>query len=67
MTIVYVLGILAALLVGGVAGWLITLSHFEQISSKRQEYENEMAETQELYAARALLQRMKLKPPPEDR
>jgi hypothetical protein len=66
MVIVYVLGPVAGLIVGGVAGWLITLSHFERMAARREEYENEVAEAQELYAARALLRRMKLKRPPED-
>jgi hypothetical protein len=66
MVIVYVLGLLGSLLVGGTAGWLITLTHFERVASRQQEYEKEMAEAQELYAAHALLRRMRLKRPPED-
>jgi hypothetical protein len=64
MVIVYVLGPLAGLIVGGVTGWLLTLSHFERIAARQQEYEEEMAEARELHAARALLRRRKLKRPP---
>lgn len=59
MLIAYGLSLLGALLVGAGLGWLVACLHFELIAARGPEYEAELAEVQELYAARALLRHMK--------
>jgi hypothetical protein len=59
MAIMYSIGLLTALLTGGAIGWLVTLAHFERLGANHREYEREMEEAEEFYAARGLLQQMK--------
>jgi hypothetical protein len=56
--VVYMLGLAVAFMAGCMAGWFLTQAHFERIASAEREYECELAEVEELYAARAMLRRM---------
>jgi hypothetical protein len=51
MVIVYYVGLLLALLIGGAIGLLVTAGHYEQIALRRWAYEKEMAEGREFYVA----------------
>jgi hypothetical protein len=51
VSIVYYVGLLLALLTGGVIGLLVTAAHYEQIALRQRAYEEEMAERREFYAA----------------
>lgn len=57
MDIVYGAGLLAALVVGGTAGWLSTTLHAERAALRQRDYERELAESRDLLAARAALRR----------
>ena len=66
MATAFCLGLLAALLVGGATGWLATFGYFERIKREQREYEREVAEAQEMLAARAMLRQMKGQPRGEE-
>ena len=66
MTIVYDAGLVLALLVGGAIGLLVTVSHYEQIALRRWQYEKEVTEGRELYAALAMFRRIKPEHPSDD-
>ncbi len=59
MSIIYGLILMATLLMGGVVGWLITTWHYERVAADYDQDEEEMAEFQDLYAAWAMLHRMR--------
>jgi hypothetical protein len=63
MDFVYGAGLVAALVTGGAAGWLGTILHFEHVTMRERGYERELAETEELLAARAALRRRPSLPP----
>jgi hypothetical protein len=64
--ILYDIGLALALLTGGAIGLLVTAAHYEQIALRRWEYEKEMAEGREIYAALAMFRRIKPEHPPDD-
>ena len=49
MIILYDVGLLLALLLGGAIGLLVTAGHYEQVALRQWEYEKEIAENRELY------------------
>jgi hypothetical protein len=57
--IFYDVGLALALLTGGAIGLLVTAAHYEQIALRRWEYEKEIAEGREIYAALAMFRRIK--------
>ncbi len=67
MVILYEVGLVLALLIGGVLGQLLTASHYEQIAARQREYEKEMAEGRELYAALAMFRRVKTRGTSDDK
>jgi uncharacterized membrane-anchored protein YhcB (DUF1043 family) len=66
MAIVYSMSLVAALLAGLAIGWLATFLYYGHVASQQREYEREMAEVQELNAARAMLRRLKPNQSTED-
>jgi hypothetical protein len=64
--IVYDVGLVLALLIGGAIGLLVTAAHYEQIALRRWTYEKEMAERREFYAALGALRRIKPDRAPDD-
>jgi hypothetical protein len=64
--ILYDVGLVLALLIGGVLGLLLTASHYEQTAARQREHEKEMAEGRELYAALAMFRRVKTRGTPDD-
>ena len=66
MVIIYDAGLVLALLVGSAIGLLVTAAHYEQITLRRWQYEKEVAEGRELYAALAMFRRIKPDPPSDD-
>ena len=59
-------GLVLALLIGGAIGLLVTAAHYEQIALRRWEYEKEVAEGREIYAALAMFRRVKPGHPSDD-
>ena len=59
MTVIYGLIFMTGLLTGGVGGWLVTSQHYERVAAEQHQDELEMAEFQELYAAWAMLHRLR--------
>jgi hypothetical protein len=59
VVIIYDAGLVLALLVGAAIGLLVTAAHYEQIALRRWQYEKEVAEGRELYAALAMFRRIK--------
>jgi hypothetical protein len=59
VTIIYSVGLAMALLTGGAIGLVLTLAHYERISSRQREYEREIAEGRDLYAALAMFRHIK--------
>ena len=57
--ILYDVGLVLALLIGGVMGLLLTTAHYEQIAIRRREYEAQIAEGREILAALALFRRIR--------
>jgi hypothetical protein len=53
VVILYDVGLLLALLIGGAIGLLVTAAHYEQIALRQWAYEKEMAERREFYAGSA--------------
>jgi len=66
MIILYDVGLLLALLIGGAIGLLVTAAHYEQIALRRWAYEKEVAENREFYAALGMLRRIKPDYAPDD-
>lgn len=58
MTITYCVILIATLLAGGAAGWLMTTWHYARVRAEHDHDEDEMAEFQDLYAAWAYLHRI---------
>ena len=59
MFILYDIGLVLSLLIGGVIGLMLTTARYEQIAMRQRQYEAEVAEYQEVYAALALYRRVK--------
>jgi hypothetical protein len=59
MIILYDVGLVLSLLAGGVIGLMLTTARYERIAVRQRQYEAEVAEHQELYAALALYRRFK--------
>jgi len=64
--IVYDVGLVLALLIGGAIGLLVTTAHYEQSALRRWAYEKEMVERRELYAALGSYRRIKPGRAPDD-
>jgi hypothetical protein len=52
-------GLVLALLIGGLIGLTLTKAHYDEIAMRQRQYEAEIAEYHELYAALALYRRFK--------
>jgi hypothetical protein len=59
MFILCEIGLVLALLIGGLTGLTLTKAYYEQNAMRQRQYEAEVAEHQELYAALALYRRFK--------
>ena len=59
MTLLLDVELLLTLLVGAAVGALVTASHYEQNAHRRWAYEKEMAEGREIYAALAMMRRIR--------
>ena len=59
MIILYDVGLVLTLLIGGAIGVLVTAAHYEQTAHRRWAYEKEMAEGREIYAALGMFRRIK--------
>jgi hypothetical protein len=59
MVVLYDVGLVLALLTGCAIGLLVTAAHYEHIALRRWTYEKEVAEGREMYAALAMLRRVK--------
>jgi hypothetical protein len=66
VVIIYDTGLVLALLIGGAIGLLVRAAHYEQIALRRWEYEKEIAEGREIYAALAMFRRVKPGHPSDD-
>ena len=66
MIIVYDVGLVLALLIGGAIGLLVTAAHYEQLALRQWAYEKEMAERREFYAALGAFRRIKPDRAPDD-
>ena len=66
MVILYDIGLVLALLIGGAIGLLVTAAHYEQVALRRWEYEQEIAEGREFYAALAMFRRINRDHPSDD-
>jgi hypothetical protein len=64
--ILYDIGLVLALLIGGAIGLLVTAAHYEQIALRQCAYEKEMAERREFYAALGAFRRIKPDRAPDD-
>ena len=67
MIILYDAGLILALLIGGLIGLTLTKDRYDQDAMRRRQYEAEVAEYQELYAALAQYRRLKSGKPPGDK
>jgi hypothetical protein len=67
MFILCEIGLVLALLIGGLTGLTLTRAHYEQIAMRQRQYEAEVAEHRELYAALALYRRFKSGKPSDDK
>jgi hypothetical protein len=67
VVILYDIGLVLALLIGGAIGLLVTAAHYEQVALRRWEYEREMAEGREFYAALAMFRRINPDHPSDDK
>lgn len=59
MGIIYDLLLTLTFLAGGAGGWFMTTWHHEQVAAEHDQEEEEMVEFQELYAAWAMLHRIR--------
>jgi hypothetical protein len=66
VTIIYSIGLAIALLTGGAIGLFLMLAHYERISSQQREYERELAEGRDFYAALAMFRHIKPVDPNDD-
>ncbi len=66
MVILYDVGLLLALLIGGAIGLLVTAAHYEQIALRQWAHEKEMAERREFYAALGMFRRIEPRHAPDD-
>jgi hypothetical protein len=60
-------GLVLALLIGGLIGLTLTKAHYDQIAMRQRQYEAEIAEHHEFYAALALYRRFKAGKSPDDK
>ena len=67
MFILCEIGLVLALLIGGLAGLTLTRARYDQDAMRKRQYEAEVAEYQELYAALALYRRFKSGKSPGDK
>ena len=67
MIILYDAGLILALLIGGLIGLTLTKDRYDQDAMRRRQYEAEVAEYQELYAALAQYRRLKSGKSPGDK
>jgi len=58
MFILYDIGLILALLIGGLIGLLLAKSRYDQMAMRQQQYEAEVARYLEVYAALALSRRI---------
>jgi hypothetical protein len=57
MTVIYVIGLMLALLAGGGIGWFLIIAYLDRVAWQSREYEREMEEAREFHVAAALLRR----------
>jgi hypothetical protein len=67
MFILCEIGLVLALLIGGLTGLTLTRARYDQIAMRRRQYEAEVAEHQEVLAALALYRRFKAGKSPDDK
>jgi len=60
MQIIDVIGVLITVIAGGAIGVFLTIAHHERVRNRHADYEKELAENRELYAALAIRQRQRL-------
>jgi hypothetical protein len=60
------LALLIALLIGGAGGWLVATARHHRLAERERNYEREVADYQELYAAWAMLRRTRCADAPEN-
>jgi hypothetical protein len=60
MQIIDVIGVLITVIAGGAIGVFLTIAYHERVRSQHADYEKELAENRDLYAALAIRQRQRL-------
>lgn len=59
MQIIDVIGVLITVIAGGAIGVFLTLARHERVKNQHADYEKELAENRDLYAALAIRQRQR--------
>jgi heme/copper-type cytochrome/quinol oxidase subunit 2 len=60
MQFIDVIGVLITVIAGGAIGVFLTIAYHERVKNKHADYEKELAENRDLYAALAIRQRQRL-------
>jgi heme/copper-type cytochrome/quinol oxidase subunit 2 len=60
MRIIDVIGVLITVIAGGAIGVFLTIAYHERVKNQHADYEKELAENRDLYAALAIQQRQRL-------
>jgi hypothetical protein len=60
MRIIDVIGVLITVIAGGAIGVFLTIAYHERVKNQHADYEKELAENRDLYAALAIRQRQRL-------
>jgi hypothetical protein len=60
MQIIDVIGVLITVIAGGAIGVFLTIAYHERVKNQHADYEKELAENRDLYAALAIRQRQRL-------
>jgi hypothetical protein len=66
VAIIYAVGLAIALLTGGAIGQFLTAAYYGRIAAQHREYEKEIAEGRDLYAAMTILRHIKPDHPADD-
>jgi hypothetical protein len=66
MQIIDVIGVLITIIAGGAIGVFLTIAYHERVKSQHADYEKELAENRDLYAALAIRQRLESGGPSQD-
>jgi hypothetical protein len=66
VAILYDVELLLTLLIGAAIGVLVTVAHYERTARRRRAYEEEIAESREIYAALAMFRHIKPVHPSDD-